>query len=56
MCLHQVGKKNRATAATAINQDSSRSHSVFTVTVESSAAAGVGDAAGVPQVMQTKGA
>jgi hypothetical protein len=30
----QVGKKNRSVGATLMNQDSSRSHSVFTVTVE----------------------
>ena len=30
----QVGKKNRSTGATMMNQDSSRSHSVFTITVE----------------------
>jgi kinesin family member 3B len=30
-----VGKKNRSVGATQMNQDSSRSHSVFTVTIES---------------------
>ena len=30
----QVGKKNRAVGSTLMNQDSSRSHSVLTVTVE----------------------
>lgn len=30
----QVGKKNRSVGATLMNQDSSRSHSVFTITVE----------------------
>jgi hypothetical protein len=30
----QVGKKNRQVGATAMNADSSRSHSIFTVTVE----------------------
>eukprot|EP00798_Chlamydomonas_sp_ICE-L_P001632 gene1632-33022_t len=29
-----VGRKNRSTGATAMNQDSSRSHSIFTITVE----------------------
>ncbi len=36
----QVGRKNRQTAATAMNKDSSRSHSVLTITVESSEADG----------------
>lgn len=48
--LWQVGKKNRVTAATAMNQDSSRSHSVFTITVESSTGGGIDDATGVAQV------
>lgn len=30
----QVGKKNRSVGATLMNQDSSRSHSVFTITIE----------------------
>lgn len=30
----QVGKKNRSVGATLMNQDSSRSHSIFTITVE----------------------
>ena len=30
----QVGKKNRSVGATLMNQDSSRSHSIFTVTIE----------------------
>ena len=30
----QVGRKNRSVGATWMNQDSSRSHSVFTITVE----------------------
>lgn len=30
----QVGRKNRSVGATCMNQDSSRSHSVFTITVE----------------------
>lgn len=30
----QVGKKNRVVGATLMNQDSSRSHSVFTITIE----------------------
>nr|AMS24209.1 kinesin 2 protein [Marsilea vestita] len=34
--LLMLGKKNRAIGATAMNQDSSRSHSIFTITVESS--------------------
>ena len=32
--LLQVGKKNRSVGATLMNQDSSRSHSIFTITVE----------------------
>eukprot|EP00232_Nephroselmis_pyriformis_P005630 CAMPEP_0182914054 /NCGR_PEP_ID=MMETSP0034_2-20130328/38355_1 /TAXON_ID=156128 /ORGANISM="Nephroselmis pyriformis, Strain CCMP717" /LENGTH=720 /DNA_ID=CAMNT_0025050787 /DNA_START=56 /DNA_END=2214 /DNA_ORIENTATION=+ len=32
----QVGKKNRTVGSTLMNQDSSRSHSIFTVTVETS--------------------
>ena len=32
----RVGKKNRTTGATAMNQTSSRSHSIFTITVETS--------------------
>ena len=32
----EVGKKNRSVGATAMNADSSRSHSIFTVTVETS--------------------
>ena len=50
MGLHlQVGRKNRSVASTLMNQDSSRSHSVFTITVEtadktdSSAASGDAD-------------
>ncbi|EFJ16874.1 hypothetical protein SELMODRAFT_116032 [Selaginella moellendorffii] len=34
--LLMVGKKNRSVGATLMNQDSSRSHSIFTVTVEAS--------------------
>lgn len=30
----QVGKKNRVVGATLMNQDSSRSHSIFTITIE----------------------
>jgi hypothetical protein len=33
----QVGKKSRSVGATLMNQDSSRSHSIFTITVEASA-------------------
>jgi kinesin family protein 3/17 len=29
-----VGKKNRSVGATLMNQDSSRSHSIFTITIE----------------------
>lgn len=55
MGLHfQVGRKNRSVASTMMNQDSSRSHSVFTITVEtadkadSSAASGdAGSPAGI---------
>jgi kinesin family protein 3/17 len=32
--IKQVGKKNRMVGATAMNQDSSRSHSIFTITIE----------------------
>ena len=32
----QVGKKNRTVGATLMNADSSRSHSIFTITVETS--------------------
>eukprot|EP00741_Cyanophora_paradoxa_P003300 tig00000692_g3207.t1 len=32
----QVGKKNRTVGATLMNQDSSRSHSIFTITIETS--------------------
>lgn len=32
--LQQVGKKNRSVGATMMNQDSSRSHSIFTITIE----------------------
>ncbi|CAK9199899.1 unnamed protein product [Sphagnum troendelagicum] len=35
--LLMVGKKSRSVAATLMNQDSSRSHSIFTITVETSA-------------------
>ena len=31
-----VGKKNRSVGATAMNADSSRSHSIFTITIETS--------------------
>ena len=30
----QVGRKNRSVGATLMNQDSSRSHSIFTITIE----------------------
>jgi hypothetical protein len=33
-CHVQVGKKNRSVGATLMNQDSSRSHSVFSITIE----------------------
>ncbi|KAL6752731.1 kinesin-like protein FLA10 [Haematococcus lacustris] len=32
--VQTVGKKNRSVGATAMNQDSSRSHSIFTITIE----------------------
>ena len=41
----QVGTRNRTVGATLMNQDSSRSHSVFTITVEAADAA-VGEAVG----------
>lgn len=31
----QVGQKNRSVGATLMNQESSRSHSIFTITIES---------------------
>ena len=34
VAMVQVGKKNRSVGATLMNQDSSRSHSIFTITVE----------------------
>ena len=37
----QVGKKNKSVGATAMNKDSSRSHSIFTITIET-LEAGVG--------------
>lgn len=42
--LPQVGKRNRSVGATLMNQDSSRSHSVFTITIEAAAAASSGAA------------
>jgi hypothetical protein len=33
-CALQVGKKNRSVGATLMNQDSSRSHSIFSITIE----------------------
>lgn len=33
-CMLQVGKKNRVVGATLMNQDSSRSHSIFSITIE----------------------
>ena len=48
--LMQVGRKNRSVGATCMNQDSSRSHSVFTITVETAdkeeAAATAADSSG----------
>lgn len=38
----QAGKKNRTVGATLMNQDSSRSHSVFTITVEAAEMAAEG--------------
>ena len=40
-----VGKKNRTVGATLMNQDSSRSHSIFTITIEVCEHAGPDDAA-----------
>lgn len=34
LCCSQVGKKNKSVGATLMNQDSSRSHSIFTITIE----------------------
>ncbi|PRW20706.1 kinesin KIF3B [Chlorella sorokiniana] len=42
----EVGKRNRSVGATLMNQDSSRSHSVFTITIEAAAAAGSSDVGG----------
>lgn len=45
----QVGDKNRSTGATLMNQDSSRSHSIFSITIEGmdkNAAANVGGGSG----------
>jgi len=39
----QIGRKNRAVAATKMNQGSSRSHSLFTITVEASASGADGE-------------
>ena len=39
----QVGKKNRTVGATLMNQDSSRSHSIFTITIESSSRGATAD-------------
>jgi hypothetical protein len=39
----QAGKKNRVTGATLMNQQSSRSHAVFTITVETSEMGGDGE-------------
>ena len=56
-CL-QVGKRNRAVGATAMNQDSSRSHSIFTITVEAvqrAAGAGTGSGAATSAAAGEKG-
>lgn len=45
--LLQVGKRNRSVGATLMNQESSRSHSIFTVTVET--ADGIAGQAGSPR-------
>ncbi|KAI8476435.1 MAG: kinesin-like protein FLA10 [Monoraphidium minutum] len=42
----QVGKKNRSVGATMMNQDSSRSHSIFTITIETTERSGAGGEAG----------
>lgn len=49
----QAGKRNRSVGATLMNQDSSRSHCVFTITIEAAdiataAGAAAGGAAGAP--------
>lgn len=49
LSLPQVGKKNRSTGATLMNQDSSRSHSIFTVVVETLAKGGAGGSGGDPR-------
>jgi hypothetical protein len=41
----QVGKKNRVVGATLMNQDSSRSHSIFTITIEATERFNSADAA-----------
>jgi hypothetical protein len=43
-CAVQVGKKNRMTGETLMNQDSSRSHAIFTITIETSQRLGGGQA------------
>lgn len=44
--LLQVGKKNRVVGATLMNQDSSRSHSIFTITIEATERFNQADAGG----------
>lgn len=44
--MPQVGRKNRSVASTLMNQDSSRSHSVFTITIETADKADSGAASG----------
>ena len=48
----QVGKKNRAVGSTLMNQESSRSHSMFTVTVEM--AEGVTSEVALPRVQSLR--
>lgn len=36
LTFFQIGKKKRSVGATLMNQDSSRSHSIFSITIETS--------------------
>jgi hypothetical protein len=52
--MRQVGKKNRVVGATMMNQDSSRSHSIFTVTIEATERFNAADAGTMPGCAQLK--